>query len=527
MNTQLSNVGCANDHDYAAFLARVNGRFALNYEHGGSPLFTTNASGLWGLYLDSFTDPDERQHHNCHACRHFIERFGALAVINDSGSLTSAIWDEDDAPPIYRPALAAMSRAVRRANVTGVFLSSDTVLGTPVTGAWMHLAIHQFTAFKNPLKSASQAMAEKAEDFKTVLRALTEFTGADLDTAVRLLESDALYRSEKVLGQAMWLRGLEKRWSKAGRASVNHVWRAVATATPGFCHPRSSIIGTLLEDLAAGKSFDAVSRAFAAKMHPLSYQRPQAAPTAGAIAAAEKVVQQLGSAGSLARRFARVDEIQALWRPAPKKDAPSTVSVFGHLKSKGADTLAMHAPTQTMTWDKFRRTVLSTADCIEIAAPHRWNYTALVTAVNADAPPILQWDNEGARNPFSWYVWNGGSTAAQFGLVAGRFHEVSAVTLKPSMWNGGNEHQGRGVVFVVADARESRNAGAALFPEILKAEFHGIRSVLEAYSRSASIEGISQPHAAGVMLEAGKEWAAMVRVRSNGHQMDYCLDRWD
>lgn len=531
MNTQVSEVGAEGNHhdeDYDSFLGRVNARFLANC--GGKPLFTTDAEDLWSLYLNSFADPTERQYHNCHACRQFIERFGALATIGDDGMVTSAIWHEDDAPDSYRPALVSMAKAVRRAKVTGVFLSSDAVWGTPETGVWHHLAVRPAASmvFKRATQTAGQAMAEKREDFKTVMHALNEFTQPHLETALTLLKSETLYRSEKVLGQAEWLHALHvSRAAAHGAGKANAVWRAIATAPAGFCHPRSSMIGTLLEDIAAGKDFGDVSRAFAAKMHPLAYQRPQAAPTAGAIAAAEKVMQQLGAAGALARRFARVDEVQALWRPAPKKDDATVGGVFGHLKPKGSEAPNMSIPAQTMTWDKFQRTVLPAAERIEFLAPSNGSYTALVTAVNADAPPILQWDREDMRNPVSWYFWNGGSSAAQFGLSAGRFCEVSAVTLKPSMWNGGYEHQGSGVMFVIADARESRIAGAALFPEILKAEFHGIRSVLEAYSRGASIEGMKEPHAAGVMLNKGSTWNATVRVWSGGKSLDYRLDRWD
>jgi hypothetical protein len=383
--------------------------------------------------------------------------------------------------------------------------------------------------FKRATQTAGQAMAEKREDFKTVMHALNEFTQPHLETALTLLKTEALYRSEKVLGQAEWLHALHvARAAAHGAGKANAVWRAIATAPAGFCHPRSSMIGTLLEDIAAGKDFGDVSRAFAAKMHPLAYQRPQAAPTAGAIAAAEKVMQQLGAAGALARRFARVDELRALWRPTPKKDEAPAGGVFGHLKPKGAEAPNMSIPAQTMTWDKFQRTVLPSAERIEFLAPSRGSYTALVTAVNAEAPPILQWDREDARNPVSWYFWNGGSSAASFGLAAGAFVPVEAIAFKPSMWNGGNEHQGQGVLFVLAGARESKQAGAALFPEILKAEFHGIRSVLEAYSLGASIEGMKEPHAAGVMLTKGdKAWQATVRVWSGGKSLDYCLDRWD
>lgn len=549
METQVSEGpvvhGNHADADYDGFLARVQARFLSNIEGGTAPLFETDAADLWGAYLGTFGPaPAEgeaatplRQYHTCHACRQFVERFGGLVTVDAAGMTAPAIWHEDDAPDAYKPAIAAMARLVRKAKVTGVFLSSDRVWGTPETGVWHHLALtppaailHKRATQTAGQAMAGQAMAEKREDFKTVMHALNEFTQPHLELALTLLKTDALYRSEKVLGQAEWLHGLHvARAAAHGSAKANAVWRAIAAAPAGFCHPRSSMIGTLLEDIAAGMEFSEVSRRFAAKMHPLAYQRPQAAPTAGAIAAAEKIMQQLGAAGALARRFARLDEVQALWSPAPAKAAPAAAGVFGHLKPKGAEAApSMTIPAQTMTWDKFQRTVLPTAERTEFRAPSVGGYTALVTAVNADAPPILQWDREDARNPVSWYFWDGGSSAASFGLTAGAFVTVEAVAFKPSMWNGGNEHQGQGVMFVLAGARESKMAGAALFPEILKAEFHGIRSVLEAYSRGASIEGMKEPHAAGVMLTKGdKAWQATVRVWSGGKSLDYCLDRWD
>lgn len=523
--------GNRSDVEYDAFLGRINARLLANCDHGAQPLFMTDAPPLWPLYLDSFSDPTERQYHNCHACRRFVERFGALATIGKDGQLIPALWTEEDAPEVYRPALAAMARAIRRADVTGVFLSSEKVWGTPETGVWHHLAARPAASMlfkESPVQSAKQAMAEKLEDFKNVTRALKEFTLSHVETALVLLRSDALYRSEKVLGQAEWLHALHTAVSSVrGWARDHIVWRAVASAPAGFCHPRSSMIGTLLSDIAEGKDFGDVSRAFAAKMHPLSYRRPKAAPSAGTIEAAEKLVKQLGLQASLDRRFARLDEIQAVWLPK-KQEAPDTDSVFGHLKSRAREqTKALPVPQQTMTWEKFQRTLLPTADRLEFKAPSHGSYTALVTAVNKDAPPILQWDMEGARNPVSWYFWTGGAPASQFGLVSGQFYEVSAVTLKPSMWGGENKHQGKGVMFVLSAARESRDAGSALFPEIMKSELHGIRSVIEAHSRTVSLQGRDEPHAAGVMLTDNAPWDAVVRVWSSGHAMDVRLDRWD
>lgn len=524
--------GNHDDADYDAFLARVQTRFLSACQGGQAPLFTTDAAGLFNAYLASFGDGPARQYHNCHACRLFIERFGGLVTIDSSGRTAPAVWYEDDAPEHYRPAVAAMARVVRRAKVTGVFLSAASIWGSPETGPWRHFAVTPPAAmvFKRGLWTAGQAMAEKREDFKTVSVALGEFTLPVIDQALTLLRSEALYRSEKVIGQAEWLRRLHvERAAVRGTARANVAWRFVATAPAGFCHPRSSMIGTLLEDIAAGMDFGEVSRRFAAKMHPLQYQRPQAAPTSGAIAAAEKLVAELGAAGSLARRFARLDEIQALWTPAPIEDAPAAGGVFGHLQAKGtADLPAMKVPPQKMTWEKLARTVLPTATRIEIRAPHRGGYSALVTAENLEAPPILQWDSEEQRNPVSWYFWAGGSPAGQFGLTGGAFYPVAAITLKPCMWNGGFEHQGVGVMLVIEGARDSRQAGAALFPESLRSEYHGVRSVIEAYSRAATLGDAPDPLATGYMLTKGdKDWDVVVRVWSGGLSADYMLDRWD
>jgi hypothetical protein len=525
--------GNHDDVEYDAFLARVQARFSANIG-AASPLFTTDAEGMWTAYLDSFS-PEQRQYHNCHSCRQFIERFGALVTIDDAGMTASAVWNENDAPELYRPAVRAMERLARRGRVTGVFLSADAVWGSPVTGIWRHFAVTPPKAMiynRRAILTAEQAMAEKREDYGIVQRALAEFSQPMVEQALTLLQTESLYRSEKVLGPAQWLRDLHvARGAAKGTARDNVTWKAVATAPTGFCHPRSSMVGTLLEDIAAGLDFSEVSRRFAEKMHPLQYQRPQAAPSVGNIAQSEKLVEKMGIAASLRRRFARLDEVEALWMPAPTQDEPKGGGgVFSHLQPKSAAPPmgGTDMPAVTMTWDKFQRTVLPEALEIEFFAPHGSdNYTALVTAVDPDAPPILQWDREEQRNPVSWYVWHGGSSAAQWGLSGGRFHKVSAVTLKPSMWHGGNDHQGAGVVFILDGAKESRFAGLALFPETLRAELREIRPTIEAFSRNGQIEGVEEASACGIALMKGNNWNARFRVRSATSTVEYKLDRWD
>jgi len=184
-----------------------------------------------------------------------------------------------------------------------------------------------------------------------------------------------------------------------------------------------------------------------------------------------------------------------------------------------------------MTWVKFQSAVLPTADEIEILI-HHWNnsYAALVTAANPDAPPILQWDAEGHRNPVSWYQYARGSMPKDWRLTPDSWAKVTAVAYKPSMWADPDKfsHQGLGVMFILDGAKETReDCGAALFPECMRSEFHGIRATIEAYSNAAKIEGREEGSACGLLLQNGSAWKCHLRVKSKGQVFEYILDRWD
>lgn len=528
--------GHHDDPDYAAFLKRVEARFQANLQAGESLLFTTDADGMWAAYLAGFPTPALRQHHNCSACRQFIERYGALATLSEKGAVNSAVWDAGDAPAVYALPLQNMARLVRRAKVTGVFLSSAPVWGTPLTGEWQHFSVTppaRIVYARGGALTAGQKMAEKREDFKTVMHALNEFTQPHLELAITLLRSDALYRSEKVLGQAEWLHGTHvARAASHGDARANSVWRRVAAAPAGFCHPRASMIGTLLEDIAAGMDFGDVSRRFAAKMHPLQYQRPQAAPPAGLIAAAEKLFAQMGLAPALERRIARLEEVPKLWEPKPVVPADPAGGIFGHIQAKNAAPgLAVMAgvPPVVMTLEKFVRTVVPTAECMEVClGVANQAFIAITTAVHADAPPLMQWEGANARNPFAWYVWASGAPAAQYGLSTG-WAKVSGITRLPARWNESvATHHGDGIILLIEGARETRNAGAALHAAFLRSDLHGVRSVIEAYSRGGQMQGLAEGSAIGYDLrDKSGGYPALLRVQCAGRALEYKIDRWD
>ncbi len=159
------HAGNLDDAEYSRFLERVQARFLARLE-GGSVLFKTDAAGLWEAYLAAFPE-STRQYHNCSCCRRFFESYGGLVTITDYGATESALWDTDDAAGDEAAAIGQVVKLVRRAKVTGPFLSKDDVWGNAVTGIWKHLHLTPPSAILHTSRALTpgQAMAEKREDF--------------------------------------------------------------------------------------------------------------------------------------------------------------------------------------------------------------------------------------------------------------------------------------------------------------------------------------------------------------------------
>ena len=526
------------DGDFDALILAVQRCFAAAIaDKAAGPLFTTDSVDLYDAFLGGL--PAElRPIYACSACRRFVRSFGGVVRVTRKGDTVPVMWDPEKVAEPYVAAITALAAAVSRAPITGVFLGSEKVWGLPETGEWRHFAVTppESRVFKpSPVQTRFQQVAEKREDYSTLLRGLAEFPLELVSNAHTLLTTGSLFRSEKCIGVAKWLIDLheQRRGTKDARQQDNLTWLAVASAPAGFCHVRSSMIGTLLEDLAAGLPFEQIKAKFAAKMHPLQYQRPTAAPSAGNIAQAEKIIEQLESAGALERRFAKLADIVALWQPK-LTERPQGKGVFSHLKPKAGKSHAPVAPpTVTITWEKFARTALPDAEHIEYLVPtSNQPYLGMVTAKHPDAPPIIQWDNEAQRNPVTWYIYHGGSPPTQWNLKAGVHHPVTAVTLAPWMWHEASKkdsHHGASVVFLLDGAKDTTyTKGAGFFPEFLKSTYHSIRATIEAYAKNAVVEGKDDASACGIILSKGGTWNQVFRVTAKGGaQVEYKLDRWD
>jgi hypothetical protein len=118
------------DASYREFLMRFNISFNARLVAGRSRLFTTTADPerLWKAYLSGFADDATRQHHNCTCCRHFIQRFGGLAVLSDDDTKhSSAVWNADEAGEPYGFPFEHMAAIVNQSRINGVFINNKPV----------------------------------------------------------------------------------------------------------------------------------------------------------------------------------------------------------------------------------------------------------------------------------------------------------------------------------------------------------------------------------------------------------------
>ncbi len=496
------------------------------------PIFRTNAGGdkLWELYLDSFPEKD-RQHFNCNACKSFIRRHGGLVYINDNLELKSAVWEPSITPGYYKHSVDLLKKAVERRDtrITQPFYTDQHIVGEQTTNGWHHFYIEvlgEKVRRESGVMSIHQRETEKLHDFVDVSRYLSAYDVRHIEQALNMLKWDSLQRTEKVIGVATAFHGLKQAIIENPRGKKSFIWLYVANNPDGFCHIRSSVFGSLMDDIASGDfDGDQIAARFNKKMGGLNYQRPKSAPSVGNIEQAEKIVAQMGIERSLKRRFARFDEVPKIWVPVEADGGQVEGGVFSHLKAQNKSEPVV-GPSKHCSWVWFAREVLPEAIGIDVEFPgfFRGNFSALVTAVHDDAPCIFQWGNH-----FSHYLYHGGSSHKHWDLM-GHSAKVMGISLAQHMWDGETNHGNNqeAVLLILDGCRDLGNTGLAIFPETLKGELHSVRKTIEAFSSAGKLEGAEEATACGLRIGRSSQATNVVlRVTTKTGIARFSIDLWE
>lgn len=523
--------------DYEKLLSAMKARVTEFMDDPKAKIFTTNNEGLFDMFLDGLP-AEYRQEYTCHTCKAFFNRYAGLVQIHNNGQIVPLLWPNVDTG-FFGKSVGAIFDKVKSSRVTGVFLTKSKTLGVPECGgrSHFHAMLPHAMKFKQSLDSG-QAMAEIKEDRRVLAESLPKYERATITAALRNLKSGHLNQADVSIEMAVWLEDILSQVCSTtqSRLKNNLLWKAASGAPPGYCHFANTMLGTLMDDIKSGITAGDVINRWNSKMHPLQYQRPQAAPGDGNIAQAEKIIEKLGAKDSLRRRYARLDDIQMFWTPKEgHSDTDQGKGVFDHLKSEHNPATQTVMPPTTITWAKFERDVLPNVESMSVVLGYgNYPLAALTTSAAPDSPPIIQWDSEAMRNPVSWYLYSNGSSAIEWGLYHNIPSKVTGLCLKPYMWNDGKSgHHGKGLFIIVDGAKDDRHesVGAVLFPNHLRSEFREIRSTIEAFSKSSKMEGIDDASAAGIMLHdsGNNTWPKfdLMVTDSDGNVSIYNLDRWE
>lgn len=575
-NTSTLNTRAA---DYQVLIRHLQSTMIKRLESGRSSIFRTkpkmkstplmDQNGisvdvyLNDVYLAALPDEDQRRHHSCSCCRHFLNDFGGLVTIDKDGKTHSLFFDTETFPRdnYFFTAVERLQEVAESARVEGIHRNANVVWGTQEEGGFTHMSVIPPVHLLHTRRdiSARQAQAVLKEDYKRMAAAFSEpyLSVENLTQLKRVCDAEVLQGDEKIQGVARWLlnTATERKEATNQRVKENLLWRAIGSALPGYTHPNSTLVGTVLDDIAAGLDFESIKKRFIHKTRPDTFRRPDAAPTENHVEVAERLIEKMGVAPSLRRRVATIGDIQDrayVWRKLikPTVEEPAPVSIFGHLKTKEADKpkKELALPAATMSWNKFASEVLPNVTDIEIYIQNQYDfYSGFMAGSVADAPPILVYDTDPAqRNTVSIYQrytqiqqnpWSPkqmtGVQPEVWNLEAGSYYPVTGVIKAPHMWGDAVfANMSEQLVFLIKGARdkiiEQGEYGLALFPQLLMEDLRSIERTIEAYSNQTKPEGDPKEAIAGLGISKGGSFNPRhLRVTSADGQRAIVIDRWE
>lgn len=445
--------------DFRPFASVVAARFD---SFANRELFTVlndeNRDVLMEAYLAAFpegTNPifKTKTEHDCACCRQFIRNIGGVVSIQD-GEVHTVWGTSDGVPEPYRTVADAMDKLVKSMPIVDIFRPSEPRYGAAQTRATIRLLddhgnpkgyepgatynhLHGAVAKRHSVKAPDTERGKYRDDVQRFRRGLSELKPDALDTVIDLIESKSLYRGEEHLRSVQGFRDLQRKASVVRsvgeKAFEVFLWENARLPGAGF---RSSVIGTLVQDLSEDMPVEDAVKAFEKKVAPENYKRPTAVVTQRMVQDALKTIDDLGIETSLKRRLAMLSDVtvnNVLWvdRSAKKRMKGELESL---LMSAVAAPSASGAPdnAEDITFDDLRAKVLPKAEGVELllSSSLLGNFACLTAPQDTTAPKLFRWDNG-----FAWsYVGNIADSSLRK-EVAARGGRVDGVFRFSHSWN--------------------------------------------------------------------------------------------
>lgn len=402
---------------FEVFNLKLQKHFKQMYD-GASALYTVGCDmdELWNLYLDSFPAGKNeiyrtRREFDCSCCRHFMKQFGNVVAIKNNKMIS--LWDFRMDDDTYQPVLDALSAYVHEKKVNGIYKSRESSVGTYKSHEYTDSGIVVWNHFYVELPSIAiykghdtigTILGNATASFNVFSRSLRELTRESIETVLELIAQNSLYRGEEWNAVLKEFLKYKKEYDKLPEYEKElYCWENSAKAGMAITRIRNHSIGTLLIDISEDMDLDKAVRCYEAVVAPANYKRPKAIFTKKMLEDAQKTIVNLGYADSLARRYARLDDITAnnilfCNRDSAKK-MKGSLDVFDEMMGDIAVNPKKFDRAQEIGIDDFVTKVLPTAKEVEVLFEnrHAQNMVSLIAPMDADAPSMFKW-----KNAFGW-----------------------------------------------------------------------------------------------------------------------------
>ena len=372
---------------------------------------------MYNKYLDSYPLESNkiyrtRREFDCSCCHSFVKRMGNVVALIDGKVVT--IWGFHTGDDVYQPMLDAMDAYIKGKTISDVFFSGDEMIGTSVSREqledgtivkWNHMAVKlpKRYVIDKRFNSVEAEQGIRRDTRNVFKRSLEEISIDATETVLELIGSNSLYRGEEWLGILQKFLKYQKEY--AGLDATNkelYTWMNASAAGMSIGRIRNHSIGTLLVNISEGMDLDEAVRKYEQIVAPTNYKRPKAIFTKKMLEDAKKEIEKLGYMDSLARRFARLDDITVNNILFANRDAAKKMGggdIFAEMAGDVAVNPKRFSKVEEIGIDKFVSDVLPGAREVEVLLEnrHSGNLVSLIAPENVDAPSMFKWNNG-----FSW-----------------------------------------------------------------------------------------------------------------------------
>lgn len=367
-------------------------------------------------YLAAFpegTNPlyKSRTEHDCSCCRSFVRGVGLAVRVK--GNSYETVWDTavekahypyNEVARVLRDQILAstISRLYRKSPAENRFgVQENRSMNTDGNVIiWTHF-------YSGPLPrhlvvSDMSEVARHETGMNTCIRSFEELSPDAVSTVLDLIQSNSIYRGQEFGEMVKAFKREQASYFNDSSPFAQRVRVAkLAMNIPALASFRSTVIGSLVQDLSSGVSVEDAVRMYESKVAPQNYKRTSAVVTPRMINAAMTTIRELDLEPALSRRLARLEDINVrdvLW-----VDGSAQSRMKGGLESMLLSAVKVpikksKTEGEVTSLDSFVENILPGCTSIEVKLENKHlNNLMVLTAPVNEQKQLFKWDND-----FAW-----------------------------------------------------------------------------------------------------------------------------